>query len=235
MSASVIIDIAIVAVPVLCLILGAKRGLFRSLAELVALLAALVLAAQAATYAAAFLMERVVYPAAEKAVTEQVEALLAENGSEFSPAEELERMLDALPEGFVRDRAGELLAEMNLPETVSGREPLLKLAMELTETVLDTAVRSLVYIILYLLCFVILLILLRLLIRVLDLPFRLPVLRQLNWLGGVLFGAVKGAVLVWLGVTVLWRLGVSAETVEGSFFLPLLDQWIGFTGEAGIL
>ena len=47
--------------------------------------------------------------------------------------------------------AGELLAEMNLPETVSGREPLLKLAMELTETVLDTAVRSLVYIILYLL------------------------------------------------------------------------------------
>ena len=144
-------------------------------------------------------------------------------------------MLDALPEGFVRDRAGELLAEMNLPETVSGREPLLKLAMELTETVLDTAVRSLVYIILYLLCFVILLNLLRLLIRVLDLPFRLPVLRQLNWLGGVLFGAVKGAVLVWLGVTVLWRLGISAETVEGSFFLPLLDQWIGFTGEAGIL
>ena len=237
MIASVIIDIAVIVVPMLCLILGAKRGLFRSLAELAALLLALVLASQIASFGTDFLMERVVHPAAENAVAERVDALLAERGTEIAPAKELERMIEVLPEGLVRDRAKALLAEMNLPETVSGREMLLELAMDLTETVLDTAIRSLVYIIMYVLCFVIILLLLRLLIRVLDLPFRLPVLRQLNWLGGILFGAVKGAVLVCLSVTVLWQLqlGITAETMEGSYLLPLLDQWIGFTGGTGVL
>ena len=96
MSASVIIDIAVIAVPVLCLILGAKRGLFRSLAELVALLAALILASRIAGYGADLLMERVIFPAAEKAVAEQVDVLLAEKEAEVSPAAELERLVGML-------------------------------------------------------------------------------------------------------------------------------------------
>ncbi len=237
MPASVIMDIAVVAVPAVCVWLGAKRGLFRSFAELAALLLALIVAAQAAEFGSRMLLEHVLRPAAANAIEQQVDAILAEKGLQIAPREELERAIGTISNESLRRQALLWLEEADLPQVISGRDALLEVAWQLADVLLDTAVRTLLYFILYLLCFIVLLFLLRAVIRVLNIPFRLPVLRELNWLGGLLFGACKGIILVYLLVTFLWRLQlvITPEVMEKSLLLPLLDQWIRFTGGSSVL
>ena len=77
--------------------------------------------------------------------------------------------------------------------------------------------------------------LLRLAIRALNLTFRLPLLRQVNCLGGLLFGAAKGLVLVYLGVWLLGQAGIllTPEVIAESTLLRVAAAWAGVTGTPG--
>jgi len=77
----------------------------------------------------------------------------------------------------------------------------------------------------FILLFVLVMIALRLLIKALDILTKLPVIHELNAVGGVLAGLVKGVVLV---LVLLWLskqtgLLISQETAANSYIVPYLQ------------
>ena len=65
----------------------------------------------------------------------------------------------------------------------------------------ETLLYNLTYVIVFLAVFLLLVLLLRLIINLGDFLLRLPVLHEMNTLGGILIGAVKGILFVCL---ILW-------------------------------
>ena len=90
---SVIIDIVIAGVLALCVFMGMKRGFFRSLMSLVIVIAALVMAAKAADFGTAFVIDAFLRPAATMAMEQRVDEMMEESVSTTSPLEEMERVV----------------------------------------------------------------------------------------------------------------------------------------------
>lgn len=149
-------------------------------------------------------------------------------------------MVESIPNDFIREHARRLLDSLDLSEEstlgLSAREKLVELAEKLLDTVLQTVVRGLLYALLYLVAFLLLNGIFRLVIRALDFTLELPVLRQVNQLGGLLFGAGKGILLVYLGVWFLSRTGLllTEEIVEHSTLLRLVAAWVGTDGPTAV-
>ena len=227
------IDLVIAAVLLLCAVMGWRRGLFRSLAELAAMLLALVLSAQIANVAAPIAVDRFLRPATHAAIAQRVDELAAEGSLAASPLEGLEAAVEAIPNGFVRSRAQDLLEGLDLParEEALGeaaRDALVGMGTQVADTVLDTMAYRLLHSMVCAASFLVLSFLLRLAVRALGLVMKLPVLRQLNEAGGLLVGVGKGVLLVFLGVWVLGRTGVlSPEMAEGSWLLAPIAEWTG--------
>ena len=207
------IDGIIAAVFLLCAWQGWRKGLFRTLAELAAVVVALLLAVQIAGTAAPVVVERGLRPAAYAAVEESVAELAEENSLTDTPRQELERALEAIPNPFVREKAGELLDVSAETSLAAGREALADLGRRVVDMALDTVVFQAVHGAICSVVFLVLLAVLRLAIRALDTLLKLPVpfLSQLNRAGGLLLGVLKGAVIVCLLVWLLVRTGLAPE------------------------
>lgn len=234
MQISVMIDGIIALVFLLFAWLGWRKGLFRTLAELAAVVIALVLAAQIAGAAAPAIVDRTLRPAAHAAVEKQVEALIEENSPSSTPREELEQVLSSIPNRFVREKAGELLEGLDLSQETalaSGREALTGLGKKIVDMALDTVVLQTVHTAVCAIAFLVLLALLRLAVRAMDALLKLPVpfVRTLNEAGGMVLGALKGAVLVCLAVWVLSRTGLvlTPEVLEETCLAGLIARLLG--------
>ena len=208
MTAAVIIDIVVALVLIFFTINGVKRGLLQSAAGLVILVVALIGAALI-TSALTDPVTRAVSPLITKHVTQQVDEAMAQQTVQMPEADSED------PEGIEA-----LLALIGLDSDV--RESLTE---QVQNTVRDTGVsvatavvesltRTIVSGALSLLSFVLLVILLRLVFKAMDLVLQLPGLHLLNSLGGGVVGLIQGALLVFLAVWILRRLGVSFETAE---------------------
>lgn len=225
-------DIAIAAVFLLFAALGWRRGLFRSLAELAAMALALLLASQIAAAAAPAVIDRALRPAAHRAIEARVDEMMAENVSAAAPGEELERVVESIPNSFVRRQAQDLLDRLEDADILTPAQDRLEQAgKEIADAVLDGVAYSLVHSIVYLIAFMVLTALLRLVVRLVSAALRLPVLRQFNEAGGALLGMVKGAVVICLAVWVLGRTGaVTPEMAEGSVLFAALAERLGVFG-----
>ena len=210
MTTPVIIDIVVAAVLLGFAVYGGKRGLFRALSGLLAVVVALV---GAGIIAATFTtpVTKVVTPLIAGHIEEKVENAMAVQSADSGVQ---------MPEADTEDPSAiqDLLAILGLDDEVRSR-----LAEEVQEKVRDTGasiaaavvesmVRSFIYGTLYILSFAVLLLLMKVLIGAMDLVLKLPLLRGLNTLGGAAVGLVEGALLLFLAVWVLRRLGVSFES-----------------------
>ena len=210
MTTPVIIDIVVAAVLLGFAVYGGKRGLFRALSGLLAVVVALV---GAGIIAATFTtpVTKLVTPLIAGHIEEKVENAMAVQSADSGVQ---------MPEADTEDPSAiqDLLAILGLDDEVRSR-----LAEEVQEKVRDTGAsiaaavvesmaRSFIYGTLYILSFAVLLLLMKVLIGAMDLVLKLPLLRGLNTLGGAAVGLVEGALLLFLAVWVLRRLGVSFES-----------------------
>lgn len=230
MSISVMIDVVIAAVLVLCAAVGWKRGLIRSLAELSVMVVALFLANQIASAAAPVIVDRTLRPATYAAIEQQVDKMMAEDISVTTPVEELLRVVDGIPNSFVREHVRSLVEDMGLSTvrqaSYSAQETLLRLGYQIADSALDGVVRDLVRSIVCAVCFAILTAALRMIVKALRMAVKLPVLKQLNELGGLLLGVGKGLLLVCLGVWVLRLTGIiTQEMAEKSLLIGAFSSW----------
>lgn len=224
------IDLVIALLLILFAVLGWRRGLIRSLAELAGMLAALLLANQIAAAGAEAIVDRALRPATHEAIRAQVVELAEERGPDFSACASLASVVEAIPNGLIRERARDVLEGLDQAAAqalVPTRDRLAQAGEEIADAVLDGPVFALIRSILCGVCFVLLTILLRLAARVLCLAEKLPGIRQLNELGGALLGAAKGLLLVCLGVWILRQTGVMPEeAARASAALGLMPRWI---------
>ena len=182
MTTPVIIDIVVAAVLLGFAVYGGKRGLFRALSGLLAVVVALV---GAGIIAATFTtpVTKVVTPLIAGHIEEKVENAMAVQSAGSGVQ---------MPEADTEDPSAiqDLLAILGLDDEVRSR-----LAEEVQEKVRDTGAsiaaavvesmaRSLIYGTLYILSFAVLLLLMKVLIGAMDLVLKLPLLRGLNTLGG---------------------------------------------------
>ena len=221
MTTTVIIDAAVVIVLMAFTLVGAKRGLFRSLAGLVILVLSLVGAGMLATSFAPPLA-KMVAPALEDYVSRQVETAFA---ARFDRAE-LTLELPELPElpdlGQLQEPLEGLLEELGV-DAEDWSELTERIRVDITQSgaavrdavedaVLEPMVRTLMYGVVYILAFVLLMVLLHVLFSAMGLVTKLPGLRALNTLGGGIFGLAEGILVVFLGVWIARRMGVSFES-----------------------
>lgn len=239
MPISVIIDLVIAAIMGCCVATGVRRGLFRSLMGVAVVVVALFLSASIARRGADMVVEDYLRPATMAAVEEQVDQMLLEDAGLLSPLEEMERMVEAIPNGVVREKARLLLEDLGLSgEKVqrSSREALLAAGESVVDAALEGAVRNLVYALLYFLTFSLVSLLLRQGVNAVNQAFRLPLLKQVNQAGGLVFGAVKGGLLVCAGVWLLSYLGlwVTPENIRASYLLRYVAEWVGLAAGAPV-
>ena len=218
MDNALIIDLVLAAVLAVFALLGARKGLIRSLMALVSVVVALI----GATLLTAMFVEPVtdlVYPKVEERVLEQFErdipsdALAAEDGDLSAGGllpDELSEALDTLKRFGVSDDAIDGVTKSVTDSAVSAAE---RAAYLLVKTIVQAA--------LFLAFFLALMLLLRLLTHGLDRLFSLPVLAQLNGLGGAAFSLMEGALLIFLIVFLAPRLGVTwfADHAAGTHLL----------------
>ncbi len=231
------IDIVIAVVLIAFTAAGWKHGLIRTLVGLAAMVLAVGLSSQIARAAAPEIVDRYLRPATYAAIEERAQELA--KGEEASSVEDLRQdlnqVLDAIPNDFIREKAQDALDGL-LPqgEPLGGAllAPLEELGRDMADRVLDTLVQDVLRSILCAALFVILSTVFRIVARTLRIVEKLPGVRQLNELGGALAGLAKGLVLVCLALWVLCHIGViTPEMAEGSVVLGLLPGWIAGTGK----
>ena len=231
------IDIVIAVVLIAFTAAGWKHGLIRTLVGLAAMVLAVGLSSQIARAAAPEIVDRYLRPATYAAIEERARELA--KGEEASSVEDLRQdlnqVLDAIPNDFIREKAQDALDGL-LPqgEPLGGAllAPLEELGRDMADRVLDTLVQDVLRSILCAALFVILSTVFRIVARTLRIVEKLPGVRQLNELGGALAGLAKGLVLVCLALWVLCHIGViTPEMAEGSVVLGLLPGWIAGTGK----
>lgn len=196
-----ILDILLAAVVLLFAVLGARKGLVLSFCSLVAILVGLL--------GGSIVSNQLTPPLAGQAAP-MLEGFLRDQLASGALA------LSG-GEGFLARIAGELYASRDWLLSATD------FTYELSFAVAEAVIRPLVF----LLAFVAVLILWYFISHALDLVAHLPILSALNSLGGFLFGAVKGALILMVAALILRAFfpdQIPTEAVETSRLLALLEQ-----------
>ena len=210
MGNAVIIDIVLAVLLLGAVILGAVRGLYRSVAGLLVLVLALV-GANWLTETCAAAVEDCVRPV----LTVRMEALVSEavagqldQVSGFSETE-LFSSAEALLErfGWEGDLAGTV--QQSTENAIRGAEAAL--AAALLESLLPAVVKTVLQVAFFLILLAILWLVSRLIRPLFE---RLPVIRQCNSLLGAAAGLIQGILLIWLLLWFARKTGFMAEKEE---------------------
>ena len=211
MSISLILDIAVVAILLLCLIIGGSRGFIRSLLGVVILAAALL---------GSSILANVLADPVTEWVTPRVEQYV------------LDRLTDGRSQEAVSAAASDSasLRELVDFDAITGMaKKAMDSAVEAGKNLLEGAVtgmvRSLVYAVLFLVSFLVLTLLLRLITSPLHLAARVPVLSTLNRLAGAALGLCIGILLMFAAASVLqWTGLVSPAALRDTYLLQYFTQ-----------
>ena len=210
MTISLIFDIAIAAILLLCLIVGGVRGFISSLLSV-------------AVFAAALLGSAILANA------------LADSVSDWLTPRVEQYVLDRLTNGHGDEAVtaasdNEALAGLVDFDAITGiAKKAMDSAVEAGKNMLEGAVtgmiRSLAYGLLFLVSFLVLTLLLRLLTSPLQLAARAPVLGAVNRLAGAALGLCLGVLAMFAAASVLqWTGLVDAATLRDTYLLKYFTQ-----------
>lgn len=192
----------------------------------------LMIAAQLSSASAELIVEQVIRPAVYQTVTVRIEELCLQDLF-LSPLEELEQVIDAIGNDFVRKEARKLLTAMALefPDQLA-QDTLRSLSGEVIDTVLYGPVQRIIYAVVHLMCFGVISAALRPVIWTAGRVFTLPILKQADRLGGLVLGGIKALILIFLGVWALRTFGlwITEETMAQSRMLSLIAGILDIPG-----
>ncbi len=177
---SIAIDVVFVAIIVICIILGRKKGFIRMVLSLVALIASWIVANKFAPAASQWVNDNVIREKAIALLTEKLTAVI-ENGSR--------EIIEAIP-GYIINAAK--LADISFESILaSAGEPSVA-AENIFSACETTVVLPVLEFIMFIAIFIAVSIVLSVVVRLADKLFDLPVLKNLNKMLGAAVGAVKG-------------------------------------------
>lgn len=221
-----ILDGIIVLLLVIAVVLGYKRGFITTAVQLAGYVFAFLIAMSLSTTVAEFTYDHFI---GEK-ITESVSVAFSDNtGSTVS--EKVEGMLETLP-AFLQTALSENEEVQNALTNIENKTENTITAV--TETVVEQILRpvvvALLRFVIFLILFLILLLVVKLLSKLVKPLAKLPLIRQIDGLLGIVLGAVNGCVFSIVAVTVM-QLIITAGSTTGPFTAEnlqnsLLASWI---------
>lgn len=227
MTTPVIIDAIAVAVLAGFGIVGAWKGLLRTLAGLLVLalsLAGAGIIASALSVPAVKLIAPVIEKRIESRLDEAIEERFSKEEREALEANSCAPLEEQLSAAELLDLLGVDEAQWEALAFRAG-DAVRESGVRLLTAVIESVARSMLYGVLYMIAFVLLTIALHLLVRMLDAVLKLPGLHGLNAVGGGLAGLVEGALLLFLAVWALRLVGVSFDGEEGGRIFRLFTEY----------
>lgn len=204
------------AVLALFAILGAWKGLLRTLAGLLVLAVSLAgagIIASALSGPAAKLIAPAIEKRIESRLDEAIEERFSKEEREALEANSCAPLEDQLSVADMLDLLGIDETQRDALAFRAG-DAVRDTGVHLMTAVIESVARSMLYGVLYMISFVLLTLALHLLVRMLDAVLRLPGLHGLNAVGGGLVGLAEGALLLFLAVWALRLVGVSFDGQE---------------------
>ena len=235
LTTAVIIDLIIAGVVVISVIVGVVQGLVRGLLTFVGMLLAFAAASEIANVASVIVVEQLVRPALITGIEQYVNGIRIEDLSGIEQLEQLEQFVVSIENDLLREQLQSLLSTVDIPFGELTRETLLEIGMGMADVLLGGAVTDIVSTVICILCFVLLSLLLRPVIWIVEQAFKLPLLRQINQLGGFVFGAARGVLVVLIGVWALRLTGwyVTDAVIADSYILRYAVQFLDLFGANG--
>lgn len=224
------IDLILLGVFVAAVLISAKKGIVRTVLDVVAFVLALVLAAQLAGPLAQGCYDAVL----SERVETKIEQKLSENEN-ASASKTVVLVIDSLP-GFAKDYIEKSNSDMSryIAQMTSGNYTAANAAADLNKEIARPACIAVLTSVFFLLLFVVLSALLQRLSKVVSKAFKIPIVGTVNTVLGGAFGAVKGCVLVFIAAALLMLLaprigGAFGEAVDGSQIVRLIESYIPST------
>ncbi len=182
-----VIDGLLVAVGVLCIVIGVRKGLFKSAADCLKLIAAAILASIAAHPISKWVFDAFVLEGFSERVRESVDGL--------EHVEGVQNYFETLPDflkGFLQTRG---ITSSSLADTVSdSSEAVAQSIIDVLSPVFISIISFFAFIVL----FIIFVILLSIVVRMISGIVALPILSQIDSLLGGVFGAVFAVIIMWI-------------------------------------
>ncbi len=228
MSRALIADGAVCALLVLFALFKARKGFYACAVPLAALILALV-GSSYITSAAAEPLAEFVYPAFESRILSRIDLEEISNGiGDLSLLDEgrapkiIGSIKDDMPD-WVWNAAIKLDAAGKLKE---GLAALTHGAGDTASAAAKAVLATFVRLFLRIVSFIILYLLIRMLLKGLGILSGLPVIKQIDWIGGFVLGLAEGAILLWIAV---WALSCTElipvkDLAEGT---RILSRFIG--------
>ena len=247
MLTSAIIDFGALFIVLLFTALGARKGLFRTLAGMMVFVLAMMGASAVTEQYGEKAAERVI-PVIEERLTGQFASAMEETARQSLGNLASESDVEDLPAGALesmpRQELLSLPEDLHLPEGVERllteelREKMSSLRGTAAGTVGDVLRETihqalqgflppLISRALFVVSFLVLSVVLKLAVKMFDPVFDLPLLRTLNSGGGALIGLVQGLLIALILLWIVAQLGpiVGQDAVDGSFALGLLSRY----------
>ena len=198
---NIILDLFVVAIIVISIVIGAKRGFFKAVLRTFAGLITIVIAYFATKPLSKIINDRFIYNNLEEKISSEVNSHLANAGVDLSPSE----LVEAVPDSFetIASLAGYDIEELAVAASEKGHN-IITTFVENSTSVISSVISTLI-------AFVVLLIgvyvLLRMLASLLDLIFSsIPVLKKINRTLGMIFGFVCSLINSWIFVIVSYSI-----------------------------
>lgn len=194
-----IVDIIIIAIIVLFVIIGVKRGLAKTILNL----AGLVLTAVSAYYISSFLSQFFYDMFIKQTVITNTQQIIEQNGIDYA----VSNCLEAVPQwvngiiSFIVGAFGISLNEFQNQITVPAN--ISSSASQVIESVLAPVVTSVLSIILVIILFIIILIIVKKLVKLVLRIFNIPVIKQINQFLGGIVGLAEGLLIVFIAVNII--------------------------------
>lgn len=215
------LDIIVLAILVLSVCLGYRKGFIKSVMGLVSLGLSIILAVNFYSYPAEYISEHVITPYFADQTSEEFESLMNGGTQTISPDQILEDKPDTLTE--ILDRYGidinsiSQYYENDVKPSVDSFQ-IEEIADLLSDFIVGSTAETVSNILGFLLVFVAALIVINLLLKLLNLLFKLPVLNFANKLLGAILGLIKGLIVTLILVNVVSGLVTAIGDVDDSFW-----------------
>lgn len=205
-----LLDGLVIIIFLLAVLLGYRRGFFKSIIQLTGCLAAILIASGLSTPLASGIYNQFISGSVQKHIQSQIE----KTGKE-SVETALDGVLEDLPDSVVNALTMfDLGTAQQIKDKLSGslEGDIVKISRSVEDKIVRPAAVSLLRIVCLFILFVIFMILVGIVASMVGRLFKLPVLRQADGTLGGLLGAVQGFVLVLVAVTVMGLIASTSKT-----------------------
>ena len=232
---SLIFDIIILAVCLITIFLGAKRGFVKSVMKLCSSVASLFAAYALYPTLAAYIKENFLHRTVADNIAATIKSITSSGAGANSVSYNIEKLFADMPEAF-----SQIVARYNadlpqLRDTYGSVADVTEAAVDSLAMAISAPVTDvLANIISFALIFAAAMLVLSIITWILDLIFKLPVLKAANTLLGLIFGVVCALVLAWLmGMVSIYLIGAmssiypelfNSTVVQNSVILKFISE-----------